>query len=78
MSDREEASEDKLGGIADTFAKVKEFLEVTGFNFGGTTRALEDSPTRKNLISFMDQLLSESGDEAGTNSTKIISHHQPM
>ena len=30
----EEASEDKLGGIAGAFAKAKEFLEVTGFNFG--------------------------------------------
>ena len=50
MSDREDASEDKLGGIADTFAKVKEFLEVTGFNFGGTTRASEDSLTMKTSL----------------------------
>ena len=34
MPDREEASEDELGGITDAFAKAKEFLEVTGFNFG--------------------------------------------
>ena len=50
MSDKEEASEAELGGIADTFAKVKEFLEVTGFNFGRTTRASEDSPTRKTSL----------------------------
>ena len=50
----EETSDDELGGFADTFAKAKEFLEVTGFNFGGATSSSENSPTRKNLISFMD------------------------
>ena len=52
MSDTEqETTPDKdLGRIADTFAKVKEFLEVTGFNFGGSTRGSEDSPTRKTSL----------------------------
>ena len=50
MLEREEASEDKLGGIADAFAKAKEFLEVTGFNFGGTTSTSENSPTRKTSL----------------------------
>ena len=52
MSDREKASEDELGGIADTFTKVKEFLEVTGFNLGGTTRASEDSPRHVHYKKF--------------------------
>ena len=46
----ETASEDELRGIADTFTKVKEFLEVIGFNFGGSTRASKDSPTRKTSL----------------------------
>ena len=50
MSDREEASGDELGGIADAFAKAKEFLEVTGFNFGGAASALENSPTMKTSL----------------------------
>ena len=38
----------ELDGIAETFAKVKEFLEVSGFSFGGPTRNAEDtSPSRK-------------------------------
>ena len=41
----------KLDGIAETFAKVKEFLEVTGFNFGGSTRNAEESRTRKTSLS---------------------------
>ena len=34
MPDVEEASEDETGGITDAFAKAKEFLEVTSFQFG--------------------------------------------
>ena len=41
----------ELDGIAETFAKVKEFLEVTGFNFGGSTRNAKESPTRKTSLS---------------------------
>ena len=56
MSDteREITPDEELGWIADTFAKVKEFSEVTGFNFGGSTRGSEDSPTRKNLTELLD------------------------
>ena len=43
----EETSDDELGGFADTFAKAKEFLEVTGFNFG---KASASSPTRKSSL----------------------------
>ena len=50
-TDRETTPDKELGKIAGTFAKVKEFLEVTGFNFGGSTRASEDSPTRKTSLS---------------------------
>ena len=46
----EETSDDELGGFTDAFAKAKEFLEVTGFNFGGTTSASENSPTRKTSL----------------------------
>ena len=49
MPDREEASDNELGGIADTFAKAKEFLEVTGFHFGEAP-ALANSPTRKSSL----------------------------
>ena len=50
MSDREEASGDKLGGIADAFAKAKEFIEVTGFSLGTSTNATANSPTRKTSL----------------------------
>ena len=50
-TDWETTPDQELRGIADTFAKVKEFLEVTGFNFGGSTRGSEDSPTRKTSLS---------------------------
>ena len=40
----DEASDDKIGGFTDAFAKANEFLEVTGFNFG---EASATSPTRK-------------------------------
>ena len=46
----EEASDDEIGGIADAFAKAKEFLEVTSFNFGRGTSASENSPTRKTSL----------------------------
>ena len=41
----------ELDGIAETFAKVKEFLEVTGFNFGGSSRNAKVSPTRNTSLS---------------------------
>ena len=41
----------ELDGIAETFAKVKKFLEVSGFSFGGTTRNAEESPSRKAALS---------------------------
>ena len=44
---------EELDGIADTFAKVKEFLEVTGFSFGGSNRSSEESPTRITLLSSL-------------------------
>ena len=49
-TDQETTPDDELGRISDTFTKVKEFLEVTRFNFGGSTRASEDSPTRKTTL----------------------------
>ena len=49
-TDRETTPDEELGGIADTFAKVKEFLEVTGFNFRGSTRGSKNSPTRKTSL----------------------------
>ena len=41
----EEASDDELGGFADAFAKAKEFLEVTSFNFGKASASTPNSPT---------------------------------
>ena len=49
MPDVEEASEDKTRGIADAFAKAKEFLEVTSFQIGETS-ASTNSPTRKSSL----------------------------
>ena len=49
MQDRERASEDEIGGIADAFTKAKEFLEVTSFQFGEAS-ASTNSPTRKSLL----------------------------
>ena len=43
----EETSDDELGGFTDAFAKAKELLEVTGFNFGETSA---NSPTRKSSL----------------------------
>ena len=43
----EETSDDELSGFANAFAKAKEFLEVTGFNFG---EASTSSPTRKSSL----------------------------
>ena len=45
----EETSDDEIGGITDAFAKAKEFLEVTGFNFGEAS-ASANSPTRKSSL----------------------------
>ena len=50
MLDREEASGDKLGGIADAFTKAKEFLEVTSFQFGKASASASNSPTRKSSL----------------------------
>ena len=47
MPDREEASEEEIGGIDDAFAKAKEFLEVTNFQFGEASASTSNSPTRK-------------------------------
>ena len=41
----------EIDGITDSFTKVKEFLEVTGFNFKGSTRNAEESPSRKAALS---------------------------
>ena len=49
MPDREEASEDEIGGIADAFTKAKEFIEVTSFQFG-KAYASTNSPTRKSSL----------------------------
>ena len=54
MADNEQGTSPpivELDGIAETFAKVKEFLEVTGFNFGGSTRNAKESPSRKAALS---------------------------
>ena len=45
MSDNE--SEEEIGRFSDAFPKAHEFLEVTGFNFGG---ASPNSPTRKSAM----------------------------
>jgi len=37
----------ELDRITETFAKVREFLEVTGFSFGPLQSAEEASPSRK-------------------------------
>ena len=50
MPDREEASEDEIGGIADAFTKAKEFLEVTSFQFGEASASTSNSPTRKSSL----------------------------
>ena len=50
MLDREEASGDKHGGIADAFAKAQEFIEVTGFSLGTSTNAAANSLTRKTSL----------------------------
>ena len=42
---------EELNGIAKTFAKVKEFLEVTGFSFGPLRTAEDASPSRKAALS---------------------------
>ena len=44
---------EELDWITDTFPKVKEFLEVTGFSFGGSNRSSEESPTRITLLSSL-------------------------
>ena len=46
----EEASDDEIGGIADAFAKAKEFLEVTSFQFGEASTSTSNSPTRKSSL----------------------------
>ena len=46
----EETADDKVGAIADAFAKAKEFLEVTSFNFGKATASAPNSPTRKTSL----------------------------
>ena len=43
----DEASDDEIGRFTDAFTKAKEFLEVTGFNFG---EASATSPTRKSSL----------------------------
>ena len=49
MPNREEASDDKLGGITEAFTMAREFLEVTGFHFGEAS-ASANSPTRKSSL----------------------------
>ena len=49
MPNREEASDDKLGGITEAFAMAREFLEVTVFHFGEAS-ASANSPTRKSSL----------------------------
>ena len=46
----EETSDDEIGGIADAFAKAKEFLEVTSFKFGEASAFASNSPTRKSSL----------------------------
>ena len=41
----------ELDRIAETFAKVKEFLEVSGFSFGPMRNTKEASPVRKAALS---------------------------
>ena len=41
----------ELDRIAETFAKVKEFLEVSGFSFGPMRNAEEASPNRRAALS---------------------------
>ena len=41
----------ELDRIAETFAKVKEFLEVSGFSFGPMRNSEEASPSRKAALS---------------------------
>ena len=77
-TDRETTPDKELGGIAGTFAKVKEFLEVTGFNFGGSTRASKDSPTRKTSLSSWTNYYRSLVMKPGHIVQKIISRYQPM
>ena len=48
----EETTDDKVGVIADAFAKSKEFLEVTSFNFGEASASSPNSPTRKSSLAL--------------------------
>ena len=77
-TDRETTPDKELGGIAGTFAKVKEFLEVTGFNFGGSTRASEDSPTRKTSLSSWTNYYRSLVMKPGHIVQKTLSRHKPM
>ena len=46
----ENTSDDEIVGIADAFAKAKEFLEVTSFKFGEASASASNSPTRKSSL----------------------------
>ena len=68
----------ELDRIAKTFAKVKEFLEVSGFSFGPMRISEEASPSRKAALSSWTNHYQSLVMKPGHTIQKLYACHQPM